>query len=235
MISIKRVCRTYPAESIGKLVLKYKTVVMPAKETIDIVVGSEALVIRRYLIDILDLISSRIDIEINFLTPIIESDFNDLFTWTSEFIKKAVIDVSIKTKYLRKIIDSPVVRVQEFSFNVLKEIYKEILPYDMIVHLLEHPSEYIRGEIADEVSDVKIFEKLINKEPELFLRYIKSVIYLPNKLAKAKDRLYELIIDFANSSPKYKKNIKDILLNVGGGAIIKDKERALKAFVKITD
>ncbi len=220
---------------IGNLVLKYQTVAMPAKETIDVVVGSEALVIRRYLIDILDLISSRIDIEINILTPIIESDFNDLFTWTSEYIKKAAIDVSIKTKYLRKIIDSPVVRVQEFSFNVLKEIYKEKLPYDMILHLLEHPSEYVRGAIAEEVSDIKVFEKLVNEEPDLFLRYIKSVIYLPNKLAKAKDRLFELMIDFANSSPKYKKNIKDILLNVGGGAIIKDKERALKAFVKITD
>ena len=138
-------------------------------------------------------------------------------------------------KYLRKIIDSPVVRVQEFSFIVLKELFKEKLPYDIIVHLLEHPSEYIRGALADEVADVEVLEKLIKQEPDLFLRYNKSVIYQPNKLAKAKDRLYELLIIFANSSPKYKKNIQDILLKVGAGAIIKDKERALKAFVKISD
>ncbi|MFX1451303.1 MAG: hypothetical protein ACFFCM_10700 [Promethearchaeota archaeon] len=220
---------------ITQLVLKYKTVAMPTKETIDKVVGSEALVIRRYLIDVLNLMASLIDLQTNILTPIIESDFNDLFTWTSEFIRKVRIKEAVKAKYLRKIIDSPVVRVQEFSFNVLKDIFKEKLPYDIILHLLEHPSEYIRGAIAEEVSDSNIFEKLVKEEPDLFLRYIKSVIYLPNKIAKAKDRLYELLIDFAKSSPSYKNNIKDILLKVGGGAIIKDKERALKAYVKIID
>jgi len=117
----------------------------------------------------------------------------------------------------------------------LKDIFKEKLPYDIIVHLLEHPSEYIRGAIAEEVSNDNIFEKLVKEEPDLFLRYVKSVIYLPNKIANAKDRLYELLIDFAKSSPSYKNNIKDILLKVGGGAIIKDKERALKAYVRIID
>ena len=68
---------------------------------------------------------------------------------------------------------------------------------------------------------------------ELFMYYLKTLVYLPNRHTKSKDKMYNVIPQFAM---KYKEKIPDIesiLLDIGGSNIIIDSERALVALAKI--
>lgn len=63
--------------------------------------------------------------------------------------------------------------------------------------------------------------------------YLKTLLLLPNKISKSKDRVYEVIPQFALTYRDKLDEIESILLDIGGSNIIVDSERALVALAKI--
>ena len=72
-----------------------------------------------------------------------------------------------------------------------------------------------------------------NGDKELFMYYLKTLVYLPNKHSKSKDRMYNVIPLFALKHQDKIPDIESILLDIGGANVIIDSERALVALAKI--
>ncbi|MCQ2015024.1 hypothetical protein LJE39_17930 [Clostridium butyricum] len=131
----------------------------------------------------------------------------------------------------KMIIDSPIEKVHNFGLEKLKEIYGDFVPSEFIMQMLEHPSEQIKGYIANKSN--AILNSLGQGNEDLFMYYAKTLLFLPNKVRKNKDYIYEALYNFSN---KYKGRIcevEELLLNMGGSNIIKDKEKALVTLAKI--
>ena len=129
------------------------------------------------------------------------------------------------------IIDSPVNKVYSFGIRKLDEFYKDLIPKEFIIQMLEHTSSDVKAYISNKTNE--ILGNLGNGDKELFMYYVKTLIFLPNKVSKSKDNLYEAIPKFVL---KYKDKIEeceDMLLDIGGSNIIIDSERALTALAKI--
>ena len=72
-----------------------------------------------------------------------------------------------------------------------------------------------------------------NGNGDLFIYYMKTLLYLPNKHAKSKEELYEVLPSFALQNRDRINEIEEILLEIGGSNVIADSERALVALAKI--
>ncbi|MDR3594962.1 hypothetical protein [Clostridium sp.] len=129
------------------------------------------------------------------------------------------------------IIDSPVKKVYSFGLKKLDEIYKDLIPKEFIEQMLEHTSSEVKAYISNKTGD--IINNLGNGDKELFMYYIKTLLFLPNKVSKGKDNLYEIIPKFALKHKDKLEEIENMLLDIGGSNIIVDSERALTTLVKI--
>lgn len=63
--------------------------------------------------------------------------------------------------------------------------------------------------------------------------YVKTLLLLPNKNSKSKQRVYDSLPRFVEAFPDKLSEIESILLNIGASNIIIDTERALVALAKI--
>ncbi len=129
------------------------------------------------------------------------------------------------------LIDSPEKKVITYALNKLDEIYGEKLPKNIIIQMLEHASHDIKSYISEKID--RILDDLGNGNSEIFLYYIKTLIFLPNLKSKSKDKIYQLIPEFVFRNKENCDIIEEILLEIGGSNIIKDSERALVALAKI--
>ncbi|MCY6369954.1 hypothetical protein [Clostridium ganghwense] len=131
------------------------------------------------------------------------------------------------------IIDSPVIRAYSFGLKKLDAIYGELIPEEFIIQMLEHSSSDVKAYISDKTN--KILDNLGNGNEDLFMYYIRTLLLLPNKISKSKDRVYEVIPKFVLKYRDKLEEIQNILLDIGGSNIIKDSERALIALAKIRE
>ena len=203
---------------------------------VPLIVKSEQSILRRLLVDNLTKFPDLLVNQSHLLVTIIESDFDDLFAWGCQIIKDRGLPSDTAAPIadiFRDLLDSPVLRVRNFAFTFLSEKFEGNLPIDVVLRLLEHPAIDIRQRLASALGHY--LERIVEQDPQLAIRYAKSVILVPNKMADAKDHVYQFLVDFANTAPKYRTNIKDLLLKIGAGSIIKDRERALSAFVRIQE
>lgn len=129
------------------------------------------------------------------------------------------------------IIDSPVNKVYSFGLRKLDEFYKDLIPKEFIIQMLEHTSSEVKAYISNKTNE--ILSNLGNGDTELFIYYIKTLIFLPNKVSKSKDNLYEAIPKFVLKHKDKIEEFEELLLDVGGSNIIIDSERALLALAKI--
>ncbi|MGN2350043.1 hypothetical protein ACTFH7_16290 [Clostridium cagae] len=129
------------------------------------------------------------------------------------------------------IIDSPVNKVYLFGIKKLKEIYGDLIPKEFIIQMLEHTSSEVKEYISNKTTE--ILANLGDGDEELFMYYVKTLIFLPNRISKSKDSIYEVIPKFATKYKNKLNEIEDMLLDIGGSNIIVDSERALMALVKI--
>lgn len=129
------------------------------------------------------------------------------------------------------IIDSPVNKVYSFGLKKLDSIYGDLIPEEFIIQMLEHDSDDVKAYISDKTN--KIIDNLGNGNENLFMYYLKTLLLLPNKISKSKDRVYEVIPQFALTYRDKLDEIESILLDIGGSNIIVDSERALVALAKI--
>lgn len=141
------------------------------------------------------------------------------------------IDEAKRKKLHGIIIDSPVKKVYSFGIRKLEEIYKTLIPKEFIIQMLEHTSSEVKSYISNKTDD--ILNNLGDVDKELFMYYVKTVLFVPNKISKSKDSLYKAIPRFAALNKDKIKEIEDILLDIAGSNIILDSERALTTLAMI--
>ena len=79
----------------------------------------------------------------------------------------------------------------------------------------------------------QIINNFGNGNASLFMYYAKTLLLLPNKQSKGKDKLYSVLPQFALENRDKASEIEDLLLKIGASNIIIDSERALVALAKI--
>lgn len=137
------------------------------------------------------------------------------------------MDIKDRVELHKMIIDSPIKKVNLFGLEKLREDYKEEIPKEFVIQMLEHTSEFVKAYTSDKVES--ILEGLSKDKEKVLIHYIKTLLYLPNKVSKSKDDIYRIISKFALKSKDNFDVVESILLDIGGSNIIVDSERALVA------
>jgi len=132
------------------------------------------------------------------------------------------------------ILDSPDKRAYSYGLLKLKEIYEDkgkLIPEEFIRKMIEHPAKEVKSFISDKIDE---FMKNPEKEDaDLFMYYSKAILYLPNRISKAKDNIYSILPRFVKSNREKMQNVEEILLDIGSSNVILDSERALVALCMI--
>lgn len=128
-------------------------------------------------------------------------------------------------------IDSPVPKAYSFGLEKLNELYGEGIPETFLIQMLEHSSVEVKAYISSKTD--KILDTLGNGNEKLFMYYTKTLLLLPNKAAKSKEKVYINLPKFALMYPNNLEEIQELLMDIGGSNIIVDSERALVALAKI--
>ena len=97
--------------------------------------------------------------------------------------------------------------------------------------MLEHTSVDVKAYISNKTNE--ILDNLGNGDEELFMYYTKTLLFLPNKVSKSKDNIYEAIPKFVLKYKDKLDEFENILMDIGGSNIIADSERALTTLAKI--
>ncbi|HEY9063242.1 MAG TPA: TerD family protein [Pseudobacteroides sp.] len=129
------------------------------------------------------------------------------------------------------VIDSPVERAYSFGLKQLDSIYGELIPGEFIVQMLEHGSPEVKAYISSKID--RIIQNFSTTTKELFMYYVKTLLLLPNRNSKSKQRVYDSLPRFVSTYPDKLDEVEQILINIGGSNIIIDSERALVALAKI--
>ena len=131
------------------------------------------------------------------------------------------------------IIDSPVARVYEYGLSKLDMIYGDLIPEEFIIQMLEHTSPAVKAYIADKTD--RIINNLSESNVDVFMYYVKTLLFLPNRVSKSKHKVYQAIPKFVLNHRDKVEEVESILLNIGGSNIISDSERALVALAKVRE
>lgn len=129
------------------------------------------------------------------------------------------------------LIDSPIEKVYTFALKEFDNIYGSRIPEEFILQMLEHTTKEVKAYISDKID--KVINDFEEQHVELFMYYLKTLILLPNKVAKSKDRLYQVIPKFVLKYQDKQKEIEDLLMDIGGSNVKVDSERALVTLAKI--
>ncbi|MCL1918217.1 MAG: hypothetical protein FWG14_07870 [Peptococcaceae bacterium] len=132
------------------------------------------------------------------------------------------------------ILDSPDQKVSEYGLHKLRDLYEQpgaLIPEDLLLRLLEHPSRNVKSYIAGKLTD--IIKTLGNGSTEVFMYYARTLLLLPNRISQAKNTLYDVFPAFVKAHPDRQSEVESLLLDIGGSNIILDAERALMALAKI--
>ncbi len=70
-------------------------------------------------------------------------------------------------------------------------------------------------------------------QPDLYIYYAKTLLYLPNKATKSKEYIYNSMTKFLHYHPQKRKEIEEILIDIGSTNVKINAERALVAFAQI--
>lgn len=136
-----------------------------------------------------------------------------------------------KIEMLSVLIDSPVERAYHMGLNELEEQYQGKIPSEIIRKMIEHPSEKIKAYIAEKAE--YIINELGCGDSELFLYYVRTLLYLPNKTSKSKELIYKKLSCFVRKYPVENNKVEEILYDIGGSNCKKDSEQALVALARI--
>lgn len=133
------------------------------------------------------------------------------------------------------ILDSPEPKVYTYGLEKLDELYDgtdgRFIPGEFVIQMMEHPAPEVKQYISDKVTAVILGMGQGNQE--LFLYYVKTLLFLPNKIAVGKKNIYDILPDFVRKHGDRQTEIEEILLELGCSNIISDSERALVALAKI--
>ncbi len=139
------------------------------------------------------------------------------------------IETEKREKMHMLLIDSPIERTYQYGLKKLDDYYEDKTPKQFIYRMIEHPCVEVKAYISKKV------EKALCdlKDADLYIYYVKTLIYMPNKVTKSKERIYNTIPEFLNYYPQKQKEIENILLDIGSTSNKTNSERALVTFAKI--
>ena len=141
------------------------------------------------------------------------------------------LEIEEREKLHMILLDSPIERAYQYALKKLDDWYGKKLPTPFILRMLEHPcvevKAYLSQKIQHALSDLK------GTNPDLYIYYAKTLLYLPNKVSKSKDHIYHTMPLFLKYYPEKRPEIEHILLDIGSTNSKIDSERALVAFAQI--
>lgn len=132
------------------------------------------------------------------------------------------------------LIDSPDKKTYDFALVKLQQIYEKqeaMIPREFVMQMLEHPAYEVRAYVTDKM--IRSIENLGNGNQGLFLYYVKTLLYLPNKISAAKQRIYQLLPIYVEQHQSSRAEVEKILFDLGNSNIISDAEQALVALAQI--
>lgn len=141
------------------------------------------------------------------------------------------MDLPQREKLHKMLIDSPVERVHKYALEKLDAWYGNQIPKTFLYRMLEHPCIAVKTFLSNKME--KAFSNLKEVQPDLYLYYVKTLLYLPNKVSKSKDEVYDTIPEFLKYCPEKRKDIEEILLDIGSTNVKLNSEKALVTFAKI--
>ncbi|MFW9865969.1 MAG: hypothetical protein ACFFEN_07710 [Candidatus Thorarchaeota archaeon] len=218
--------RNLRISSILKAIQKRK--IPPNSEIIDILDLGRPKMIRLFL-TIIDKYKDQLIERLSTVLLFFESEITILNNIANEIFEALSGNEKIRLHSI--ILDSPVRRAYLYGIHKLDEIYGENIPSNFILSLLEHSSSEVKSYISDKID--KIICTLGNGDKELFLYYINTLLYLPNKYSKSKEKVYNIIPQFAIQNKEKITDIEALLLDIGGSNNLADSERALVTLARI--
>lgn len=129
------------------------------------------------------------------------------------------------------LLDSPIERTYQYGLKKLDNWYGNEIPAQFIPRMMEHPCVEVKAYLSKKMKYV--FSNLKETNPDLYIYYAKTLLYLPNKVSKSKEHIYHTIPIFLKYHPEKQQEIEHILLDIGGTNSKIDSERALVAFAQI--
>lgn len=149
----------------------------------------------------------------------------------AQFIFKNLCGVEEREKMHIILLDSPVERVYQYALRKLDNWYGFTFSTQFISHMIEHPCVEVKAYLSRKMKYV--FSELNKINPDLYIYYAKTLLYLPNKVSKSKEHIYHTIPLFLKYHPEKRQEIESILLDIGSTNSKTDSERALVAFAQI--
>ncbi len=129
------------------------------------------------------------------------------------------------------LLDSPMERAYQYGLRKLDAWYGNKIPTPFIARMMEHPCVEVKAFLSDKMKQA--FSGLKGTNPDLYIYYAKTLLYLPNKVSKGKEQVYRTIPLFLEYYPEKRQEIEHILLDIGSTNSKIDSERALVAFAQI--
>ena len=129
------------------------------------------------------------------------------------------------------LLDSPVERTYQYALKKLDDWYGDKLPTKFIPRMIEHPCVEVKAYLSQKMKHA--LSELNETNPDLYIYYAKTLLYLPNKVSKSKEHIYHTIPLFLKYYPEKRQEIEYILLDIGSTNSKTDSERALVAFAQI--
>lgn len=141
------------------------------------------------------------------------------------------MEPAVQQKCHGVLIDSPVSWAYQYGLDKLEAFYGDNIPSQLLLQLLEHPAAEVKAFVSTKMDAV--FDHLDQDQDALFMYYAKTVLFMPNKVAATKERIYGLLPTFVSLYPQHKPSLEALLLQIGGSNIIKDAERSLVALAQL--
>lgn len=212
-----------------KLLLTLKTQMLPSVDEITLItkLGAPALVhtLTTFLSNHLeDLSHSPAHLLALLESPV--SSFNDLAKRSFMLIPNEKSEM-VHSLFLT----SPVASAYNYGLELLETHYKDCMPSNLLLQLLEHPNPTVKAYVSTKIE--MLLSNLATENCDLFMYYTKSILLLPNKLSKYKTAIYKALPDFIKNYPSYYNEVNQLLLNIGGSNIQIDSERALTTLALI--
>jgi len=141
------------------------------------------------------------------------------------------LEIEKREKIHMLLLDSPVEKTYQYGLRKLDDWYEDKIPTPFILRMMEHPCVEVKAYLSEKMKHA--FSSFKDANPDLYIYYVKTLLYLPNKISKGKEHIYHTIPLFLKYYPEKQQEIEHILLDIGSTNRKTDSERALMAFAEI--
>ncbi len=141
------------------------------------------------------------------------------------------MEIGNREKMHLVLLDSPVERAYQYGLEKLDAWYGNKVPTQFIPRMMEHPCVAVKAYLSQKMEQA--FSDFKDANPDLYIYYAKTLLYLPNKVSKSKEQIYHTMPLFLKYYPEKQPEIEQILLDIGSTNRKVDSERALVAFARV--